>query len=154
MKRVSVIVFLLLAACSNKNSLTDKMIYDLTADSCKYWIRYHKDPLKTYKQGFCINKDGYFIRYYYPRKSDGKIRAINDDPISFYTKPVWKILNDSTIMFGEGDSSRIILLDSNNLILQNLRFKDSFLKLYREQDQNTKPQKYIDTIKRNEFPRL
>ena len=111
----------------------------LTNNDLKYWYRYHSDTLKPYSLGYCIFKNGTFIRYYNPNHNK-KNRIINDSPAE--SKPIWKLINDSTIMFGKGNLYKIVFLNADSMVLSNLEFPslDNYLRLHRDNDQNTKPQ--------------
>lgn len=127
---------MLIVSCSI-NSRKEVMIVDLTNDSCKYWYRYYNDTLKPYALGFCLYKNRTFIRYSNPNYERTK-RNLYNSPI--LSKPIWEIINDTTIMFGEGDYYKIIILNSDSLILQSVKFKtNDYLKLHRDKDQYTKP---------------
>jgi hypothetical protein len=42
-------------------------------------------------------------------------------------------------MFGKGDNFKILLISEDSIILENLKFRNAFLKLKREKDQNRIP---------------
>jgi hypothetical protein len=113
------------------------MISDLTNNNFKYWYRYYNDTLKPYALGFCFYKNGTFIEYENPNYDHSR-RLIFKSPI--LSKPNWKFINDTMMMFGEGDFYEIIALNGDSLILQSVKHKDSnYLKLHRDKDQLTKP---------------
>lgn len=127
---ISMFLFLL-GSCSQKK--TDQMVKDLTDGNFKYWYRYNKDTLKPYTIGYCFYQNGTFVEY----NNIGN-RLVFQSPV--LSKPYWKFINDTTMVFGEGDLYRIILLNSDDIILKNLNFEtNDFLKLHIEKDQFTKP---------------
>lgn len=131
-KLLLIITILLLVGCNrNKN----RMVRDLTNNNYKYWYRYHKDTAKPYSLGFCINRDGTYISYY-KDNNDRETRVIYRSPM--LPEPVWKIIDDSTIMFGKGDLYRILSFNQDSIILQSKAF-DGYLKLKKDADRQTKP---------------
>jgi hypothetical protein len=103
----------------------------------KYWYRYHQDTLKPYSLGYCINKNGTFIRYFNPR-GDRKMR-IKDEYPPVHSKPIWKVINDTLIMFGKDYFYKIMFLNSDSIILKSINpGSDGYLKLHKDPDQNLK----------------
>ncbi len=109
----------------------------LTNNNFKYWFRYYKDTARPYAIGFCVYKDGTYINYINPGWDRNK-RQINSNPVQ--SKPIWKFIDDTTMMFGEGEKYRIVVLNADSLILQDEILPDRYLKLHRDNDQDTKPQ--------------
>lgn len=122
-------------SCDYKNE-RQKIIFELTNNDYKYWFRYHSDTSKPYALGFCINKNGTYIRYENPDYDISKRRLYLSPTLS---KPIWKIINDSTIMFGEDQYYKILFLNQDSLVLQNLNANKEYLKLFVDKDQFTVP---------------
>jgi len=122
----------LFIACSQSRK---KLISDLSNNDFKYWYRYNKDSLKPYALGYCFFSNGTFIRYYNPDYNKS-IRKVNNMP-PVYSKPIWKIIDDSTIMIGEKNYFKIIFLNADSVILKSSESSD-YLKLHRDKDQVTK----------------
>lgn len=122
--------------CSNLSHR--KTIKFLSNDSVKYWYRYHQDTQMPYSIGYCINKNGTFTRYYNPG-GNRKIRSIDELP-PVHSRSVWRVINDSIIMFGEDEYNKILFLNADSIILKGIKpGPDVFLKLHRDEDQSTKP---------------
>src|SRR6266496_4730258 len=135
---IAIVVSVLAASCSHENREIKKYISN---EDFKYWYRYHRDTSKPYAIGYCFKKDGTYIEYCNPNYNR-KIRALCNDPN--LSKPIWKIINDSSIMFGEGILYKIIALNQDSMILQNLKFpNDSYIRLHRDKDQITKPKTLV-----------
>ncbi|MDQ6755392.1 MAG: hypothetical protein M3004_00500 [Bacteroidota bacterium] len=110
------------------------MVRDLTNGNFKYWYRYSNDTSKPYAIGYCFYKNGTFIEY----NNDAGSRLIFHSPV--LSKPYWKLINDTTMMFGEGDLYKIMFFNGEDLILRNLKIPtNDSLKLHRDRDQYTKP---------------
>lgn len=118
------------------NSKREKMIKDLTGNDHKYWYRYNKDTLRPYPIGYCFFKNGTFIGYF-NNDWNQNIRIVDKSPE--LSEPIWKIINDSTVMFGKGDTFRILNLNKDSIILRSNYSDSTFLKLKRDRDQATKP---------------
>lgn len=103
------------------------------------------DTLKPYAMGYAFNIDGTYIRYCNPNYNF-KLRAVCNENTA---KPIWKIIDDTTIMFGEGVLYKIIAINQDSMVLQHLKCPhDPFFKLHRDNDQTTKPKAiiYWDTL--------
>ena len=138
MRNFLLYTFLLLSLEGCSDSYHKEMVRALSNDSSKYWYRYYQDTLRPYSLGYRIFKDGTFIRYYNPG-GNKKSRIIDDTP-PVHSKPYWKLIDDSTIMFGEGDYNKIVFLNADSVILQGLKSNtDHYLKLHRDNDQITEP---------------
>ncbi len=108
----------------------------LTNDNFKFWFRYHRNPERPYSLGYCFYSDGTFTRYFYP-DSNKNIRIINESP-SIFSEPIWKIVDDSTLMIGKDDFFKIIAITMDSVVLKG-KAEDDFLKLHVERNQITKP---------------
>ena len=134
MKLLYISVFIVSLNLSCSQSKLKSITYMLTNNGTKYWYRFNKDSLKHYGVGYCFHLNGTFIRYYNP-KSDIRIRSILNNP-PIYSKPVWKIVNDSILMLGENEYFKIIVINDNNLVLDSEGDSiNNYLKLHKEDDQ-------------------
>lgn len=125
----------MLFSCSEPE--LNKLVHNLTGGNKKFWYRYNKDTSKHYGLGYCIINDTTFIRYYIHNDSGKNTRIILNSP-PIFSKPIWKFVNDSVLMFGENEYYRIILINDNNLILQSVNDSaNNFLKLHKEYDQSS-----------------
>jgi hypothetical protein len=139
-----VLLTLIICSCHSTNT---KEAY-LTNDSCKYWFRYYKNPLKPYALGYRICKDGTY-QYYY--KNDSSERILINSPV--LPKSIWRFINDTTMEYGKGRIVKIEFLNSDSLILLDTNFPlDDPLRLHRDNDQTTRPipKAIKDTIGYNE----
>ena len=129
------LLYLFFISCSDSQN---ELRRDLTNNNFKYWYRYNKDSLKPYSLGYCFFSNGTFIRYYNPDYNKS-IRRVNDMP-PVYSNPIWKLINDTTIMIGDKNYFKIIFLNTDSVILKSSESND-YLKLHRDKDQITMPVK-------------
>lgn len=130
------ILFVVFFLSCDTNTQREKMVFALTNDSNKYWYRYHNDTSKPYALGFRFDKNGTYFRYENPNYDVTKRKLFSSPTLS---KPIWKIIDDSTLMFGEGIFYRILFLNHDSIVLQNLKVQSSYLKLHRDNDQQSLP---------------
>ena len=125
-----------LAISCLRNNQSD---FFLTGNNIKYWYSYYKDTLRPYGGGYCFNKNGTYLKYCNPDSpvSARKLRAFCHYPAD--PKPIWKITDGKTFMFGENIFYKIITLNSDSIILQNIAYPDNFVKLHKDSDQITAP---------------
>lgn len=128
-------------------SKTEQLKLYFTNDSCKYWITYFKNPNKPYSTGFYICKDGSYANFI---KSDSNERIFYQ-PFN-QSKPIWRLISDSLLEFGEGVNFQIISYSQDSFILKNLAYPagSNILRLLKEKDQQTRiiPKSLKDTIRK------
>lgn len=115
-----------IVSCQSKRSI---YLHVLTSDSFKYWklVPVGEGP-KFY--GYCLNKN--FNYDYYVNNYDG--RRIK---CRIYYRTIWDIVDDSTIMIGEGLYYRIASVNPDTVELKSLKTNQSKM-LIRESNQTIK----------------
>jgi hypothetical protein len=140
---VLALIFAVLSGCNSGRQ--GKLNTALAGDTLKYWRRYSNDFPTTYCGGFCFYSNGTYVKY------ECKFRTSEryiDNLLAPEINRIWKIVNDSTMMFGEGFLYKIIYLNNDTLILDNLKSDTGeYLTMTVDKDQVTKP--IIDTVDRN-----
>lgn len=124
-------LFLLVALCalsSCQQSKRERVVHYLTNGSKKYWTVVRKHPVKWYT-GYCFYKNGTWTNYSTYENKRFKIWL----PVQHK----WKLLND-TILDWNLDKSKIIYINNDILVLNNMEFKQTLV-LLRAKDQKTIP---------------
>ncbi|MFP5041644.1 hypothetical protein [Parasediminibacterium sp. JCM 36343] len=118
------------AFCSIMTSCLQKkhevIIQNLTNNEIKCWYHYYNDTSKPYFIGFCFSIDGTYKDY------DRKKHIFLTEHTPLDPTPLWKLLNDSTLMFGDGFYYKIIYLNNDSIVLENVAIKGSYIRLHRD----------------------
>lgn len=146
---VLVPIFVVILGCDFGRQ--DKFNTELTGDTLKYWRRYSNLLTTKYCGGFCFYSNGTYSGYQCEFKTG--VRYVNE--LFPEEKRIWKLVNDSVMVLGDGFLYKIVYFNNDSLILDNLQVNgtDEYLKLTVDKDQVTQP--VVDTLEhKTSFPRM
>lgn len=130
-KSILLIFFIICTSCTkSKREIT---IDNLTGGAKKYWTIVMDYPIKKYV-GVSFDISGAYDEFII---SDSGFRTKR----RLYSLPFWKLINDTTLSDGNGDTLRIEYLNESILVLNRMALKGKKIFVFlKSEDQQTKPE--------------
>lgn len=127
-KNISILLFLFLFSCSNKNTVDLENL--ITNDNIQYWnYEWNRKYPDEFGKTYSFNKNGDLLKYLYVKKSG--LRQIYSDEIE--NPYQWSIKSDLLFIDNEiyniHEVYKIIYFSSDTIKLVNTKYKDTSILL-------------------------
>jgi hypothetical protein len=102
------------ACANNSNKQGVYTVLSNDSDSVSYW-RFYSVDTRSKKGGIGFYQNGNFSQY---------VKENEDTAVLLYApfvKTAWRIIDDSTIMLGEGFNFRVVYCSSDSIVIRDLK---------------------------------